>query len=112
MQGQRTVAPLVREDVVLRGIERVDARHHVPFAAQHVAIAVLHLVGIADVRQGMMAAHQSGCFQRPQLTVVSLHQQVLVTNGAVLTVIVDGDMQAFAPCSVVMYGKLQFHLIS
>ena len=59
----------------------------------------------------MVAAHQSGRFQRPQLTVVSLHEQVLVTNGAILTVVVDGDMQAFAPCGVVMYGKLQFHLI-
>jgi hypothetical protein len=34
-----------------------------------------------------------------------------VTHGAILTVVVDGDMQAFAPCGVVMYGKLQFHLV-
>ena len=59
----------------------------------------------------MVAAHESGSFQRPQFTVVGLHQQVLVTYGAILAVVVDGDMQAFAPCGVVMYGKLQFHLI-
>ena len=47
--GQRTIAPLVWEDIVLRRVEMVDARNLVPFAAQHVTIGVLHLIIIYKV---------------------------------------------------------------
>ena len=83
MQRQWPVAPLVGKHVVLRRVKVVDTRYHVPFSAQHLSLAIFHLVGIDDVRQRMLAAHQGRRLQRPQLTVLGMHQQVLTAHRAV-----------------------------
>ena len=112
VQGQRTVAPLVRKQIVLGGIEGIDTGHYVPLAAQHLAFSVSHLITIDDVRQGMVAAHQGCRLQRPQLAVLRLHQQVLPTHHAVLTMEVDIHMETLAPCGMVVYGEFQFHVFA
>ena len=109
MQRQRTVTPIVRKHIVLGSVEVVDARYHVPLAPQHLLVAILHLVGVDDVRQGMMTAHQGCRLYRPQLPVLGLHQQVLVAHGPVLTVEIDAHMQAFSPCRMIVYVEFQLH---
>ena len=89
----------------------IYARHHVPLTAQHIAVAIFHLISITDERQRVLSAHQCCCFQCPQFAIVRLHQQVLVTYGTILTVVVNGNMQTFAPCGIIMYGKLEFHIV-
>ena len=110
VQRQRSVAPLVGKQVFLGGVKVVDTRYHVPFAAQHLAVTVLHLIGIDDVRQRMLAAHQCRCLQRPHLAVLGMHQQVLAAHRTVLAMKRQRHMQALAPCRIIMYGKLQLHL--
>ena len=109
MQGQRTVAPLVREDIILRGIKTIDAGHHVPLLAEHLPVGILYLIAVLDMRQRMLTTHQRRCFERPQFTILRLHQQILVAHRTILTVEINADMQAFAPCCMVMYREFQFH---
>ena len=58
VHGQRAVAPLVRKHVILGGIEKIDAGHHIPLLAEYLTIGVFHLIAILDMRQRMMTAHQ------------------------------------------------------
>ena len=94
---QRAVAPLVGEDIVLRGVEVVDAGHHVPLLPEHQPVAILHLIVVDDVRHRVLAAHQRRSLQRPLLAILGLHQQVLVPDGAVLTMKIEHNMQALTP---------------
>ena len=106
MGGQRQVAPLVGEDIVLRRIEMIDTGHQVPFATDNLAVGILHLIDIDDVRQRMLARLQDGRLQRPQLTVVGLHHEMMLLHRAVLTAAFHTDIQAFAPCRPISNAEL------
>ena len=110
MERQGTVAPLVGEEIILGGIEMIDAGHHVPLAAEHLLVSILDLIAIDNMRQRMLAAHQGCRLQCPLLAILGLHQQILMAHGAVLTVEMDADMQTFAPCGMIMYSEFQFHV--
>ena len=112
VQGQGPVAPLVGEHIVPGSVEGIDARHHVPLAAQHPPIGVRHLVAIDHVRQRVLPAHQGRRLQRPQLAIVRLHQQILTAHHAVPAMEIYIHMQAFAPCGMVVYGEFQFHFFT
>ena len=49
MKRQRTLTPLVRKDIVLRGIEEVNTGHQLPLLPQHVTMFILHLIVIDDM---------------------------------------------------------------
>ncbi len=112
MHGQRTVAPPVGKHIVVRGIKVVDAGHHVPLAAQHLSVGILHLIAVTDVRQLPLTAQECCRLERPQVAVVGLHQQILMAHAAVSTMEVNADMEAFAPCRMIVYREFQFHLFS
>ena len=109
MVGQRTIAPLVWEDVVLRGIKEIDSGHHIPLLAQHLAVGILHLIAIADMRQRMVTTDQCCRLQRPQLSVIGQHDEVLLSMSAILTMVADDYMHAFTPCCIIVYREFQFH---
>ena len=108
---QRTVAPLVWEKVILRGVEVIDARHHIPLLSQHLPVGVLHHIAVDDVRLGMMARGHCHRFQRPQLSVLCLHREILASDGAVLIVKLQRHMQALAPCRAVSDTEFKFHYV-
>ena len=49
MVGQRTISPLVWKDIVLRGVEMINAGYLVPLATQHFTLGVFHLIIIYKV---------------------------------------------------------------
>ena len=65
MQGQRTVTPLVREDVILCSIEVINARYHIPLLAKHLLICIFHLITIQNMRKRMLPTHQGRRFKCP-----------------------------------------------
>ena len=109
MVRQRAIAPLVWKDVVLRGIKEIDSGHHIPLLAQHLAIGILHLIAIADVRQRMVTTDQCCRLQRPQLSVFGQHDEVLLSLRAILAMVADDYMHAFTPCCIIVYREFQFH---
>ena len=56
-----------------------------------------------------MSANQCSSLQHPQLTILGLHEQILLSAAAVLTVITDDYMHAFTPCCIIVYREFQFH---
>ena len=76
MGTERTVTPLVVEDVILRRIEPVGTRHLRPLAAQQPSVAVLHLVVVCDRTDRMLAALYDSGLQLPRHTVLGGHQLV------------------------------------
>ena len=108
---ERQVAPLVVEYVVLRRVEPIGTRHLCPLSAQYPPVTVLHLIAVCDGADGVLAALDDRRLQRPQLSVLRLHQQVLRTLGAVLTVVAECYVECLSPLGYVWYCELQFHCL-
>ena len=53
----------------------------------------------------MLATHQSGGLQRPEFSVLRMHQQVLLARYAVLTMKSNDHMQALAPGGSISYRE-------
>ena len=92
MVGQWTVAPLIGEGIVFRRIEVILSRHQCPLLSQHLALGIFHLIVVFDVRQRMVPADQCRRLQQPQLPIVGLHRQVLLTSASVLTMVTDNHV--------------------
>jgi hypothetical protein len=57
------------------------------------------------MRQGVLTADECRCFKGPQFAILGEHRQVLLSDGAILAVVGNADMQALAPRGSVMYVK-------
>ena len=109
MHGQRTVTPLVREDVILCCIEAINARYHVPLLTKYLFIRIFHLIAILDMRQRMLPTHQGRSFKCPQFAVLCLHEQILMADSAIKTIEIDINMKTFTPCCMITYREFQLH---
>ena len=106
---QRLLTPLVGKDIALRSIEVVAPCHGRPLLPQHLPLAVLHLVVVCQLADGMLARGDDRRLHRPHQSVVGVHQQVSGALGTVGAAVAEHHMETLAPLRTVLYREFQFH---